>query len=1525
MLEKKDIFISYGRKESKAFARKLHDSLVESGYTVWLDMINIPAGDDYQQRIDNGIESADNFLFVISPHALQSEFCLKEILHAEAYNKRIFPILHVEAEKDDPVWGKMHPNIRKTHWISLREQADISLPLENWQPIDDYAKGLNDLKLAIETQKSYVDQHTKLLLRALEWKKKRQKTKYLLVGDRRHEAQNWLLKEFKAPEQPPCLPTDLHAEYICDSKKNAENLMTNMFISHPTGNVEIREKVEKSLARNGITTWTHLRDIQSGEDAEQATLTGIEQADNFLFFISKESIVSENCLRELNYAFQLNKRIIPLLIEEVAANEFPDLLKGLSCIDFTNNVALDDFEKDIDQILKVINEDGRYFEKHKILLAQALKWQRQKHNTSILLRGFNLQNAKVWLGQGKQKGKYAPTDLHEEFIKASEAHDGEMDIEVFIAYSRKDGDFARKLNAELELNGKTTWFDQDSIAEGADFEEEIKKGIASADNFLFIISPDSVNSSYCIEEVAYAEKLGKRFINVMVRPTDASLLPEALSKVQWVNFEHENADFQAAFNQLMRTLNIDREHVQSHKKWQQKAMDWQEQVKKSGDENSAKELLLGEVESVQAEAWLLDTKSAKKDPPPTSLQEKFIALSKETVQAIRQKEKQIEETLRKRLRIVRIALVAAFVLLLVAVASFGIAEYNRQIARENEIKAAKSASEAKSLLLTNTAVGLLVSENNPTKAMSVALEAYDLVKTDPPKPILDALDNFLNIQNFKNLKHARRVNYSAFVPNHNLVLTCSDDNTAKLWKTDGSLVKTLDGHQDLVDTAVFSQDGNFIVTCSRDKKAILWSDEGFFITSLAGHSDRVTGASFSNDGSSLVTWSRDGTARVWEINGRRSRLVKVLDGEGGAVIEANISPDGGFIYTLTENGTGKLWRSNGVFLSTLELGNGYNPVNFAKFSPKPNDPWLFIASSNGNAKIYDLATGYKRIFNLGFEPKRIAPASRSFFNTINITDTVKLDTVGLHSHAIADVKLSPDGSLLLTRSDNEAKLWNMNELLAGIGPRMAIQSMPDDMKNKQILLADLSFLDGSNIDFIKFSEHAAPDSLRILTANQNGKARLWRYNGNLLCDANFSGYSRPLRLFEFSPNGNQLLTASSSGRVKLWEIGDNPAGDGRAVNFKADLSGHLLGINSLDFSPNGNLMLTSSADQTAKIWELQPNPFKGGHHPEAISQWRIEHPTPPLTPEDRVAFDLLEPIEEVITMRDTVRFRVYGDYFANIQRLSDAKLLYENYESIAHSPRVFTSLAEVNWQLGKDYKLEPFAAAEVAEELKVYARFFKTEADSLKAIQRPNDAMKLYGFSEELYKKLHTKEQTAQTTIELADVRFSLSKEIDLDIFDSDDPAEIEMYALFLSQRWSSLPWAKRIPAYEASAKLYRKLLRINRKAGADIAKNKRDLANVYNSLAYYYLFDQKFEKAEKAALLGLRADDTYPWTNTKLALAYLYQGKYDQAEEVFRTYKGQAYGKDNYTERFLGYMDNLEKAGIYNEAVEQARAFLKS
>ncbi len=233
-----DAFISYGRADSKAFATQLYARLLEQGLKVWFDQNDIPLGVDFQNQIDDGLEKSHNFLFVIAPHSINSPYCGKEIELALRRNKRIIPLLHVEQitqetwqqrNPDRPLsawedykakglhssFPNMHPAIGKINWVYFREG------------IDDFEKSFAGLLEFLERHKDYVHQQTYFLAKALEWERHHKQSRYLLTGDERGKAEAWLKFRFKN-EQPPCEPSDLHCEFICESTKNAENLMTQV-------------------------------------------------------------------------------------------------------------------------------------------------------------------------------------------------------------------------------------------------------------------------------------------------------------------------------------------------------------------------------------------------------------------------------------------------------------------------------------------------------------------------------------------------------------------------------------------------------------------------------------------------------------------------------------------------------------------------------------------------------------------------------------------------------------------------------------------------------------------------------------------------------------------------------------------------------------------------------------------------------------------------------------------------------------------------------------------------------------------------------------------------------------------------------------------------------------------------------------------------------------------------------------------------------------------------------------------------
>src|SRR5690348_2104855 len=76
--------------------------------------------------------------------------------------------------------------------------------------------------------------------------------------------------------------------------------------------------------------------------------------------------------------------------------------------------------------------------------------------------------------------------------------------DIFISYSRKDKAFVQQLAAALYAAKRAVWVDWNDILPSEDFLQSIYAGIDAADTFVFVLSPDSINSEVCFKEVLRA-------------------------------------------------------------------------------------------------------------------------------------------------------------------------------------------------------------------------------------------------------------------------------------------------------------------------------------------------------------------------------------------------------------------------------------------------------------------------------------------------------------------------------------------------------------------------------------------------------------------------------------------------------------------------------------------------------------------------------------------------------------------------------------------------------------------------------------------------------------------------------------------------------------------------------------------------------------------------------------------------------------------------------------------------------------
>lgn len=194
--------------------------------------------------------------------------------------------------------------------------------------------------------------------------------------------------------------------------------MADVFVSYSRQDSEFVRRLIDSMSARGKEAWVNTEGIADGEVFPEAIKQAIEQSDSFMFVITPAAVRSRYCETEVEYARELNKRIVPVLRGPVDDVELPAEIRDRSWIPFTESAQ---FEPSLERLVRALDTDLDALRAHTRWLVKALEWNNGGRDGSLLLRGSELRSAEGWLAASSADADPAPTVLQREYLLASRA------------------------------------------------------------------------------------------------------------------------------------------------------------------------------------------------------------------------------------------------------------------------------------------------------------------------------------------------------------------------------------------------------------------------------------------------------------------------------------------------------------------------------------------------------------------------------------------------------------------------------------------------------------------------------------------------------------------------------------------------------------------------------------------------------------------------------------------------------------------------------------------------------------------------------------------------------------------------------------------------------------------------------------------------------------------------------------------------------------------------------------------------
>ena len=246
--------------------------------------------------------------------------------------------------------------------------------------------------------------------------------------------------------------------------------------------------------------------------------------------------------------------------------------------------------------------------------------------------------------------------------------------------------------------------------------------------------------------------------------------------------------------------------------------------------------------------------------------------------------------------------------------------------------------------------------------------------------------------------HASAVWCGIFSPDSQMVLTGSEDLTAKLWSLNLDLGPQLVAGNlpDYIKSFEITPDGKSILVGVMTPPVLLLdlnsAIERFKLVNREklAEDESIMGIDLSPDGKWAVTGGRDEVARLWDL--QTGQEVRMFVGHKGWVFDAKFTRDGLSVVTSGSDGTIRLW----------DVQTGQQMRLFAKTGSKA---WRIVVSADGRYLAAGLINGSVWV--------------------LDVASGAQVEVLGGDNGSIHDVAFSPDGKYLVSASDTNVIEWDL--------------------------------------------------------------------------------------------------------------------------------------------------------------------------------------------------------------------------------------------------------------------------------------------------------------------------------------------------------------------------------------------------------------------------------------------------------------------------------------------------------------------